>query len=82
MVLNIENGIEMIGSANNVGGKLIGSEITNNTMSSPFFPNFYSRDFSVEHIFRCNNESKDNCRLELTFSDFQIAFASIMEVSV
>lgn len=53
----------------------------NTSMSSPFFPNFYPRDFSVEQTFKCDEKSKDDCRLELSFTDFQIAFMSSMEVS-
>lgn len=49
-------------------------------MSSPFFPNFYPRDYSVEHTFKCDDATKDDCRVELSFTDFQIAFMSSMEV--
>lgn len=52
----------------------------NDTMSSPFFPNFYPRDFSVEQTFKCDDTINDDCRLELSFTDFQIAFMSSMEV--
>lgn len=52
----------------------------NDTMCSPFFPNFYPRDFSVQQTFKCDDATKDNCRLELIFTDFQIAFMSSLEV--
>lgn len=52
----------------------------NKTMSSPFFPNFYPRDFSADYTFECDERAKNNCRLEITFTDFQIAFTSLMEV--
>lgn len=45
-------------------------------ISSPFFPSYYPRDHSVEHVVACHVES---CRIRMVFSDFQLARSSSME---
>lgn len=45
-------------------------------ITSPFFPSFYPRDFTTEHILKCDFES---CRIRIEFSDFQISRSSSME---
>lgn len=57
--------------------------IQNDMFQSPFFPNFYPRDLSIEHIFTCDDGlNQTDCTLEVTFSDFQISFSSSIEVSL
>lgn len=49
-------------------------------LKSPFFPNFYPRDLSVEHLIECRSNDTSECHIEISFSDFQIALPSAMEV--
>lgn len=56
--------------------------IPSDIFQSPFFPNFYPRDLSMEHIFTCDDGlNETDCILEVVFSDFQISFSSLIEVS-
>lgn len=56
--------------------------IQSDIFQSPFFPNFYPRDLSMEHIFTCDDGlNQTDCTLEVVFSDFQISFSSLIEVS-
>lgn len=50
-------------------------------LQSPFFPNFYPRDLTVEHLIECSSNDSSECHIEISFTDFQIAIPSIMEVS-
>ncbi|KAF4533110.1 hypothetical protein B566_EDAN003830 [Ephemera danica] len=45
-------------------------------LSSPFFPSSYPRDLGVEYII---SATEPRSRVQLLFSDFQLASASIME---
>lgn len=49
----------------------------NNTISSPFFPTFYPRDFAIEYLINCDTPG---CRIHLVFSDYQISRSSTLEV--
>lgn len=75
-----ENKIESTGTTNNVTNVLAINDDVNKTMTSPFFPNFYPREFTADYVFNCAEMTKNNCRLEITFTDFQIGFTSLMEV--
>lgn len=50
-------------------------------LNSPFFPNFYPRDLSVEHVIECSSNDSSECHIEITFTDFQLAIPSVMEVN-
>lgn len=47
---------------------------------SPFFPNFYPRDLTIEHLIDCRSNDSTECHIEISFSDFQISLQSVMEV--
>lgn len=47
-------------------------------VTSPFFPAFYPRDYSIEHVISCTDVTA-TCRVHLEFSDFQLAHSSSME---
>lgn len=54
---------------------------TNNNhviVSTPYFPTYYPRDFSKEHMISCKTEM---CRIHVLFTDFQISKSSTIEVS-
>lgn len=51
-------------------------------LESPFFPKYYPRDLSIEHLIECNINDSIDCFIEIAFSDFQISLASVMEVGV
>lgn len=60
----------------------VNATIQSDLFQSPFFPNFYPRDLSIEHIFTCDDGlNGTDCTLEVTFSDFQISSPSSIEVS-
>lgn len=48
-------------------------------LESPFFPNYYPRDLTIDHVIVCNSNDVD-CVIEVAFSDFQISINSVMEV--
>ncbi|CAO1345668.1 unnamed protein product [Diamesa serratosioi] len=48
----------------------------NRIISSPYFPAYYPRDYSVEHVLRCNVEA---CRIHVLFTDFHLSSASNFE---
>ncbi|RZB39741.1 uncharacterized protein BDFB_009155, partial [Asbolus verrucosus] len=48
-------------------------------ISSPFFPNLYPLDLSMEHIIRCESQN-ETCRISLIFTDFLIAPSSIIDL--
>lgn len=48
---------------------------------SPFFPNFYPRDLTVDHLIDCISNDTTECHIEISFSDFQISLQSVMEVN-
>lgn len=50
-------------------------------LQSPFFPNFYPRDLTVEHLIKCKSNDSIECHIEISFTDFQIALPSAMEVN-
>lgn len=55
------------------------------TLTTPFFPALYPRDYATEHLIQCNadkNATQDACRIRIIFTDFQIALDSTLEVSV
>lgn len=72
----LENQIQYFGSPSNA------TLPQSNTLMSPFFPSFYPRDLVIEHVFKCNDTDSDDCRLEFTFSDFQISETSAIEVKL
>uniref|UniRef100_A0A182JS96 CUB domain-containing protein n=1 Tax=Anopheles christyi TaxID=43041 RepID=A0A182JS96_9DIPT len=45
-------------------------------ISTPYFPSYYPRDFGKEYVLSCNVEA---CRINVIFSDFQLAKTSTME---
>lgn len=47
-------------------------------IKSPFFPSFYPRDFTTEHIIKCSDDVQ-KCKIRIEFSDFLIARSSSME---
>lgn len=51
-------------------------------LESPFFPNYYPRDLSIEHVIECNSNESIDCFIEVSFSDFQISATSSMEVGI
>ncbi|XP_037038315.1 uncharacterized protein LOC119075855 isoform X2 [Bradysia coprophila] len=53
------------------------------TLSSPFFPALYPRDYATEHSIHCNvgnNGTDEKCRIRVIFTDFQIALDSTLEI--
>lgn len=52
--------------------------ILNQQISSPFFPNMYPRDLSLEYVINCKTNEK--CQIRLIFTDFQLSAASLIEV--
>ncbi|XP_062540413.1 uncharacterized protein LOC134208662 [Armigeres subalbatus] len=46
------------------------------TISTPYFPSYYPRDFGKEYVLNCNVEA---CRVNVIFSDFLLAKTSTME---
>ncbi|XP_022906058.2 uncharacterized protein [Onthophagus taurus] len=48
-----------------------------NEITSPYFPNNYPRDLSVEYIINC--KVVKICRIKLSFADFQISRSSLIE---
>uniref|UniRef100_A0A182STF9 CUB domain-containing protein n=1 Tax=Anopheles maculatus TaxID=74869 RepID=A0A182STF9_9DIPT len=46
-------------------------------ITTPYFPSYYPRDFGKEYVLSCNVEA---CRINVIFSDFQLAKTSTMEV--
>lgn len=51
-------------------------------LQSPFFPNFYPRDITVDHLIECSSNNSFDCHIEISFTDFQISLPSIMEVNL
>lgn len=47
------------------------------TITSPFFPALYPRDYEIETIIKCHME---NCHIRVIFTDYQIAVISTIEV--
>ncbi|XP_058122931.1 uncharacterized protein LOC131293914 [Anopheles ziemanni] len=45
-------------------------------IATPYFPSYYPRDFGKEYVLSCNVEA---CRINVIFSDFQLAKTSTME---
>ncbi|XP_053676710.1 uncharacterized protein LOC128726892 [Anopheles nili] len=45
-------------------------------ITTPYFPAYYPRDFGKEYVLSCNVEA---CRINVIFSDFQLAKTSTME---
>uniref|UniRef100_A0A182JAU4 Uncharacterized protein n=1 Tax=Anopheles atroparvus TaxID=41427 RepID=A0A182JAU4_ANOAO len=45
-------------------------------IATPYFPSYYPRDFGKEYVLSCNVEA---CRINVLFSDFQLAKTSTME---
>ncbi|XP_053687164.1 uncharacterized protein LOC128736701 [Sabethes cyaneus] len=45
-------------------------------ITTPFFPSYYPRDFGKEYVLSCVME---DCRINVIFSDFQLAKTSTME---
>uniref|UniRef100_A0A182WHQ2 CUB domain-containing protein n=1 Tax=Anopheles minimus TaxID=112268 RepID=A0A182WHQ2_9DIPT len=45
-------------------------------ITTPYFPSYYPRDFGKEYVLSCNVEA---CRINVIFSDFQLAKTSTME---
>ncbi|XP_058836488.1 uncharacterized protein LOC131693035 isoform X2 [Topomyia yanbarensis] len=45
-------------------------------ITTPYFPSYYPRDFGKEYVLNCN---VDACRINIIFSDFQLAKTSTME---
>ncbi len=55
------------------------------TLTSPFFPALYPRDYATEHLIQCNaetNATNNECRIRVIFTDFQIALDSTLEVGI
>lgn len=48
----------------------------NREISSPFFPQYYPRDMTVEHVLTCTVEA---CRIHVIFTDFQLSLPSTIE---
>lgn len=46
------------------------------SITTPYFPSYYPRDFGKEYVLNCNVEE---CRINVIFSDFQLAKTSTME---
>ncbi|XP_065079814.1 uncharacterized protein Culd isoform X3 [Ochlerotatus camptorhynchus] len=46
------------------------------TITTPYFPSYYPRDFGKEYVLNCNVEA---CRVNVIFSDFLLAKTSTME---
>lgn len=51
-------------------------------LQSPFFPNFYPRDITVDHLIECSSNDSVECHIEISFTDFQISLPSVMEVTL
>ncbi|XP_055317756.1 uncharacterized protein LOC129576557 isoform X2 [Sitodiplosis mosellana] len=49
-------------------------------LESPFFPNYYPRDLTIDHVIVCNSNYTIDCIIEIEFSDFQISLNSVMEL--
>ncbi|XP_055630160.1 uncharacterized protein LOC129770972 isoform X2 [Toxorhynchites rutilus septentrionalis] len=46
------------------------------SITTPYFPSYYPRDFGKEYVLNCN---VDECRINVIFSDFHLAKTSTME---
>lgn len=46
------------------------------TITTPYFPSYYPRDFGKEYVLNCNVEA---CRVNVIFSDFLLAKTSTIE---
>jgi hypothetical protein len=64
-------GFPKFGNANNAS----------QTLSTPFFPNLYPSDLTMEHVVTCES-TNETCRITLVFTDFLVAAASIIDVGV
>ncbi|XP_068897152.1 uncharacterized protein Culd, partial [Tenebrio molitor] len=62
-------GFPKFGNANNAS----------QTLSTPFFPNLYPSDLTMEHVVTCES-TNETCRITLVFTDFLVAAASIIDV--
>uniref|UniRef100_A0A182NKH7 CUB domain-containing protein n=1 Tax=Anopheles dirus TaxID=7168 RepID=A0A182NKH7_9DIPT len=55
---------------------LTGNSQHHRIITTPYFPSYYPRDFGKEYVLSCNVEA---CRINVIFSDFQLAKTSTME---
>uniref|UniRef100_A0A182M0J4 CUB domain-containing protein n=1 Tax=Anopheles culicifacies TaxID=139723 RepID=A0A182M0J4_9DIPT len=62
------------GPAQNVTN--INNYLHHRIITTPYFPSYYPRDFGKEYVLSCNVEA---CRINVIFSDFQLAKTSTME---
>ncbi|KAK9886047.1 hypothetical protein WA026_014831 [Henosepilachna vigintioctopunctata] len=53
------------------------NNVSQQWISSPFFPSNYPTDLSSEHLIRC--KFSDKCRISLSFTDYRIGQESILE---
>lgn len=81
-VISIGNIEKIVGTSNILNSNIL-DEQPSNTITSPWFPALYPRDFATEHAIQCNTVDKNAtnaCRIHVIFTDFQIAFDSTIEV--
>lgn len=55
------------------------NNITEQILTSPFFPAYYPSDLSVEYVISC--KLTPNCTITLLFTDFLISSSSLIEVT-
>ncbi|XP_063931579.1 neuropilin and tolloid-like protein 1 isoform X1 [Zophobas morio] len=51
---------------------------TSQAINTPFFPNLYPADLTMEHMITCES-TNETCRISLVFTDFLIAASSIID---
>lgn len=51
------------------------------TITSPFFPIHYPKDYRAQYNIKCSSKIKENCRIKIFFLDYQIAPQSLLEVN-
>ncbi|KAK9670920.1 hypothetical protein QE152_g41111 [Popillia japonica] len=54
-----------------------GEDITEQYLTSPFFPKSYPKDLSVEYVLNCR--TTEFCKIKLIFTDFQVSRSSLIE---
>lgn len=84
IIFNFKNNIRYVAGNSITYQGIVSENQTTQTdiLESPFFPNFYPRDLTVEHLIECVSNDSSECHIEISFTDFQIALPSTMEVII